>query len=361
MNRQELRAALENKNVLAFLSVVRTGEGTLAEDGYQILYGGQRFTGFGDHPRRKITAGSITSSAAGAYQFLSKTWDGLVSQYGFPDFSPACQDEAAVALIAGRHALGDVISGRFDIAVDKCNREWASLPGSPYGQPTLTLARARKAYAQAGGRFDPQPAASIPTQSPAPVEERSATSLQEPPMIPAMIPIVLDVITSLVPAMAGVLTDKSKSVAERNTAAAVKVVEAAKQAIDAKNEQELVERIQSDPAAAVAVKQAVQSLYFDLVEAGGGGIEGARKADAAFIASGSRPWQSPAFVVSLLLMAIPFMLLSDVFFIHPAAYDGTLRTQVVTACLAVIMVVSGYWLGTSSSSQRKTEIMGGGR
>ena len=58
---------------------------------------------------------------------------------------------AAVALIKRRGALADVIAGRFDSAIAKCNKEWASLPGSPYGQPTLTLDRAHAVLAMAGG------------------------------------------------------------------------------------------------------------------------------------------------------------------------------------------------------------------
>jgi len=36
-----------------------------------------------------------------------------------------------------------VKAGRFDAAVAKCAKEWASLPGSPYGQPVKTLDQAR--------------------------------------------------------------------------------------------------------------------------------------------------------------------------------------------------------------------------
>lgn len=50
------------------------------------------------------------------------------------------------------------------------------------------------------------------------------------------------------------------------------------------------------------------------------------------------------------------MLLLDVFFVHPEAYVGELRTQVVTGLLMIISMVGGYWIGTSYSSMRKTEI-----
>lgn len=149
----ELVALLDQPRVKAFLWMIRLGEGTQGEDGYRTLFGGGLFNSFADHPRQMITRGHLTSSAAGAYQFLARTWDALVLQYGFSDFSPENQDLGCVALIAGRHALEDVVAGRFDAAVLKCSKEWASLPGSPYGQPTVTLAQAREQYEGAGGTY----------------------------------------------------------------------------------------------------------------------------------------------------------------------------------------------------------------
>ncbi len=133
--------ALTNQNVQAFLMMIRTGEGTADAGGYTRLYGGAQFSGFADHPRQLVSAGGLTSTAAGAYQILSRTWDDLRKSNDLPDFSPANQDYAAVCLIKRRGALADVVAGRFDVAIAKCGKEWASLPGSPYGQPTITLAR----------------------------------------------------------------------------------------------------------------------------------------------------------------------------------------------------------------------------
>lgn len=147
----DIDSALQNENVQAFLVLIRTGEGTLGPDGYRTMFGGGLFTDYSDHPRQAITRSGITSTAAGAYQFLSRTWDEMASKYDLPDFSPNSQDIAAVGLIKRRGALADVIAGRFTAAINKCNREWASLPGSPYGQPTLTYARAMQVLAANGG------------------------------------------------------------------------------------------------------------------------------------------------------------------------------------------------------------------
>lgn len=146
---------MTNSNLQAFLALIRVAEGTSGPNGYRTLFGGGLFDGFADHPRRAVTARSgnqtISSTAAGAYQFLSRTWDDVAAKLGLADFSPESQDLAAVELIRRRGALRDVYAGRLDVALSKCNREWASLPGSPYGQPTISQDRAAQLFAQAGG------------------------------------------------------------------------------------------------------------------------------------------------------------------------------------------------------------------
>lgn len=148
------------RNVLAFLDMLAASEGTIRygkDDGYDVLFGGQTFSnGYVDHPRQRVTrtmAGKpITSSAAGRYQFLERTWDAIVKQYGFRGrFTPEAQDLAAIKLIKERGALPDVQAGRFEIAVGKCKNIWASLPGAGYGQPEHKLETLLAAYQKAGG------------------------------------------------------------------------------------------------------------------------------------------------------------------------------------------------------------------
>jgi len=142
-------------NVRALLAVIRRGEGTAGENGYRTLFGGGLFESLAVHPNQRITrtmgGRPITSTAAGAYQFLKSTWDETASIMALPDFSPASQDRAAVGRIAARGALEDVKAGRFDVAVRKVATEWASMPGSPYGQPVISLNTARTVFATAGG------------------------------------------------------------------------------------------------------------------------------------------------------------------------------------------------------------------
>lgn len=122
--------AMGNRQVQAFLMLIRRGEGTADTAGYSRLVGGGSFSGWADHPRRlvKIDRLGISSTAAGAYQILSRTWDMVRVQAGLADFSPASQDLAAVQLIRNRGALADVLAGRISAALRKVSYEWASMP-----------------------------------------------------------------------------------------------------------------------------------------------------------------------------------------------------------------------------------------
>ena len=145
-------------NVRAFLAMIRKAEGTDGGNGYRTIIGGQLFDTYADHPRVKVpftqTDGALNySTAAGAYQFLARTWDALAAKLELADFSPENQDRAAVELVRQRGALGLVQEGRFAEAVAKCATIWASLPGSPYPQRTRTDLFVQSAYERAGGTY----------------------------------------------------------------------------------------------------------------------------------------------------------------------------------------------------------------
>jgi lysozyme len=93
------------------------------------------------------------STAAGAYQFLYKTWVLLAKSENLPDFSPDSQDKAAVALIRNAGALDDVEAGDLQPAVDKCSHIWASLPSSKYPQPKRSFEFFKGWYEQSGGQL----------------------------------------------------------------------------------------------------------------------------------------------------------------------------------------------------------------
>jgi putative chitinase len=172
--------------------------------------------------------------------------------------------------------------------------------------------------------------------------------------LPAIAAAALPLIVESIPKLAKLFGSGSE-VAERNIKAAETVIGIVTESVGARNVQEAIEAIQADPQAAQAASQAVEARWFELTEAGGGGIDGARKADAAFSESGRSPLHSPAFLISILLMVFPAMLLVDVFYVHPASYTSELRTQIVTAVLGVILTVGAFWLGSSFGSQRKDE------
>ena len=141
---QELESYLDNKNVQAFLGLIRDTEGTAkGADPYRV-YGGSAKNQIKDLSKPDFKRWGFTqtdgkkntSSASGAYQFLERTWNGLAKQHGLTDFSPRSQDLGAIALLKQSGALDAILKGDFDTAVKKANRTWASLPGSPYAQHT---------------------------------------------------------------------------------------------------------------------------------------------------------------------------------------------------------------------------------
>ena len=143
---------VNNSQIKAFLAVIRKGEGTADYGGYSRLFGGGVFNDFGWHPNIIVKAGGYTSTAAGAYQFLKRTWDETARIMGLIDFSPLSQDIAAVGRLAYRGAIDDILSGKFESAIAKSAKEWASLPGSPYGQPTISMNTALNAFTNNGGQ-----------------------------------------------------------------------------------------------------------------------------------------------------------------------------------------------------------------
>ncbi|QNI81913.1 lysozyme [Synechococcus sp. RS9907] len=126
----------------ALLNTIRYAEGTWkdGEDkGYRIMYGGGQFQDLSRHPERVIVK-RYTSAAAGAYQFLPKTWKGVAKELKLSSFEPRHQDQAALHLVDRRGALKEIDrKGLTRNAMAKLAPEWASFPTwtgrSAYGQP----------------------------------------------------------------------------------------------------------------------------------------------------------------------------------------------------------------------------------
>ena len=126
----------------ALLNTIRYAEGTWSngeDSGYQVLYGGGLFKDLSRHPE-KVVAKRFTSAAAGAYQFLPKTWKGVARELDLDSFEPAEQDQAALHLAERRGALQEIDRrGLTPAAMARLAPEWASFPTwsgrSAYGQP----------------------------------------------------------------------------------------------------------------------------------------------------------------------------------------------------------------------------------
>jgi len=136
--------------------MIAVSEGTTRygdQDGYNVVVGGTTFEGYDDHPRKLVVLNKkgLKSTAAGRYQLLSRYYDAYKKLLKLPDFSPDSQDTIAIQQIKECKALDDVDDGRFDVAVKKVRRIWASLPGAGYGQHENKLAVLRVAYVNAGG------------------------------------------------------------------------------------------------------------------------------------------------------------------------------------------------------------------
>lgn len=354
------RAALNSANVRAFLRVIRAGESSQDDTAYRMMVGGSLFDGFEAHPNVVVRVPRLPpSTAAGAYQFLHRTWLECRDALRLPDFSPASQDLAAVYLIQRRGALDDVKAGRIESAIRKCNQEWASLPGSPYGQPTRTLSQALSAYAQYGGTLAGAEAPITPESvMPAEPEALAITRETAPPTKKgwSMAPILAALLPSLVsaiPRLASIFTPGSP-VAERNVKAVTTAFEIAKDALGAANEQEVVQRVQSDPAAAQTVTQAIESRWIELTEAGGGGIEGARKADAEYSSGRADFLHSPSFWVGLALLPLVYMIVANLIgILGSSTWSDDARSALAGSIVgSIIGGLVGYYFGQSTSRNR---------
>ena len=169
------------------------------------------------------------------------------------------------------------------------------------------------------------------------------------PFIAAALPAIIDV----VPKLASMFSSGSVT-AERNIKAVETVVSVAKEAIGAVNEQELVERLQGDPAAAAAVRDAVEKNWFEIHQATEKSIAAARDFALAYgknkdvrTVLGNFTFQE---VLTLLFIVISaagasIVLIGD-------GYSPEIKGSIIT-----LMLIAGYtgvrefWFGSSPAEQ----------
>lgn len=141
----------KQKAMLETIAFTEGTAGTCGEDGYNTGFAYHCFASCGSHPNIVWSSGVYRSSAAGRYQFLNTTWAGL----GLGAFSPRNQDIGGIKLVTRRGVTlptdRALTATEFTNAMKKLSYEWASLPFSPYGQPTKTLALTRAKYCSFAG------------------------------------------------------------------------------------------------------------------------------------------------------------------------------------------------------------------
>lgn len=138
--------------VLALLDTVATSEIghdllLASDDGYNVIVGGATFHDYSKHPRIAVHTRYGLSDAAGRYQIMAAipgkiqtdTWDWAHRAAGVHDMTPESQDLVGAYLIGHRGALFPLKMGNVSEAIKRCAMEWASLPGSPYGQGTNSM------------------------------------------------------------------------------------------------------------------------------------------------------------------------------------------------------------------------------
>jgi muramidase (phage lysozyme) len=345
-SRDTLLEALQSNNLQAFLRVIREGESSQDDRAYFMRFGGlgnppAYFDSLDAHPRIfEPTHGGKKSSAAGAYQATWTTWREEQAKYGWPDFSRQSQDEFAVARIIYRGALDAVKSGRFYEACRLCRNEWTSLPGG--SEPNSATKRALAVYHEHGGALA-APSDAVPVNPPEKVK----------PMAPIVLPL-LQLASGLIPQLAALFGSGSE-VAQRNVAAGKIVADTLVKATEAVNLQEAVERIQTDPQALQAAKEAVAQVWPSITESGGGGIGEARK--AAYSADQVPPWKNPAVWVTLVFVPLIYGAAYAVLFVP--GFSDEIKVVVITAIFAGLLgSITGFFLGSSLGSQKKDSMMG---
>jgi len=139
---------------------VAGAEGTIlgGKPGYNVMFGGGRVQDLSRHPDRVVRSGKYASAAAGAYQFMPGTWQGVKQSLGLSDFGPQSQDIGMLKLARDRLLPLGGLS-----AITKANTltpeiqaalapEWASFPtatgSSYYGQPVKKAQEIQRFFEQ---------------------------------------------------------------------------------------------------------------------------------------------------------------------------------------------------------------------
>lgn len=174
--------------------------------------------------------------------------------------------------------------------------------------------------------------------------------------LPAFVAAALPAIVSSIPQL-GKLFGSGSEVAERNVKAAELAVNIVQQATGATNAQQAAEVIQQQPAMLQAAADAIQARWYELAETGGGGIEGARKADAERSAATEKirdVLKSHSFWIALVLIPLVYIVvLSVIGVIGTATWSDDVRASIAGLIVGTIIGgLMGYYFGQTTSRNR---------
>jgi lysozyme len=195
----------------------------------------------------------------------------------------------------------------------------------------------------------PKPAvalADIPT-----LAEPVAARMERPmaPILAALLPSVVALIPEL-----GKIFASGSDVSTRNIKAAERVAEIVVAATQAPNLQGAVEAMESSADARNAARLAVKTVWYELIEAGGGGIEGARKHNEAMTSGDG--WRAIGYGVTIAVLAMVivggggYMMWA---LIRDPSTPPDQRGMLIGAIVATISSVVAYFFGSSASSRSK--------
>lgn len=168
------------------------------------------------------------------------------------------------------------------------------------------------------------------------------------PILAALLPSLV----SLIPEIGKLFGDGPKT--ERNTRVAEKVAEIVVAATGAPNLQGAVEQMERDPSAVQAARQAVQSSWYEIVPADGGGIEGARA--AATQATAGSDWKAIGYGATLALLALLIVGGGGAMMwalIRDPLTTPEQRGMLIGAIVALIGTPVAFFFGSSVSSRSK--------
>jgi hypothetical protein len=198
----------------------------------------------------------------------------------------------------------------------------------------------------------------VATQPAAPIEDKSVQ--QEKPM---PIPLALSAIAAfgpaiveMIPAIAKLFDKHAETPAKLE--AAQTVVQTLVKSTSSTNLQEAVEKMSADPVLKKEAEAAVLTApgvveYLEI----GGGIAAAREANLAVQNSPQGFWRNPAFWFVLVVVVPPLYAVVGVMIWRMQEPSEQLVTQVVTAILGLAALGGAYYLGSTATSARKTELL----